>query len=279
MGECTKKRSDLVAYSVAGLELWMDARATAFELTTPPNHAQFLLPAHTPSKSAPGRLVIGVRDAPLVALPPQLTPLCRTEVWELWLDEAGNYVFVAPRQKPPKRVTVAADFASGEAQADYAAWHIGSAYPLQYLDIRLFANWLANCGDVLLHASGVAVDGRGYAFIGSSGAGKSTLAAALATHPGVTVLGEDQLAMRYLQGRFWIYGTPWHEREGFCSPLGVPLEHLYVLDREAPRPLASLAPSAAITRVLQTAFVPYYRPAAVAAMLDRLALLADRSSR
>ena len=38
---------------------------------------------------------------------------------------------------------------------------------------------------------------------------------------------------------------------------------------------AQYSPPAGVARLLQTAFIPYYRPAAVAAILDRLALLAE----
>jgi hypothetical protein len=106
--------------------------------------------------------------------------------------------------------------------------------------------------------------------------GKSTLAAALAADPAVTVLGEDQVILRWLEDRFGIYGTPWHENPLLCSPLGVPLDKVFFLQRTGADGVADCAPADGVARLLQTAFVPYYRPAAVAAILERLALLAER---
>ncbi len=217
-----------------------------------------------------------VRDGPLPEAAATRIPLCVTETWELWLDEAGRYVFVAPRQSPPRLAIVDPGFVDGEVCGEFSTSNGEGAYPLQGLGIRLFANWLAGCGDAILHAAGVAVDGKGYCFTGSSGAGKSTLTASLASNPSATVLGEDQVILRYLDGRFWIFGTPWHVNPDLCAPLGVPLEKLFFLDRDAAQPLAAVAPFDGVTRLLQTAFIPYYRPAAVSAILDRLALLAER---
>jgi hypothetical protein len=269
--------AEVISLRVARLRLWLDARGAGLHLTAPPCHAKFLRrqPAETPAGS--GDLVLRVRNGPLPEVKTWPTRLCVTEIWELWLDEAGRYVFVAPRERPPRWVVVNPGFTAGEVLGDFSSNNGESTYPLQGLEIKLFANWLAGSDDVILHAAGVAVEGKGYCFAGPAGAGKSTLAAALSTGPSATVLGEDQVILRYLEGRFWIYGTPWHENPGLCAPLGVPLQKLFFLNRTAAREVEPCAPLDGITRLLQTAFIPYYRPAAVSTILDRLALLAERT--
>lgn len=267
---------------VAGLELWLDAQGPGLRLEAPPAHRRFL----QPETSAACDLILRVRDGLLPEGELQRTPLCLSEIWELWRDESGGYVFVAPRGKPPRWVVVDADFTEGEVFGQFASSEGEPLYPLKSLDIRLYANWLAAYGDVILHASGVALDGRGYAFAGAAGVGKSTLAASLMTAPeseaedapdvgsGATVLGEDQVILRFLDKQFWIYGTPWHEDPAMCAPLGVRLEKLFFLDRGAPTGVQPLRPIDGVTRLLQTALIPYYRPAAMSAILDRLARLA-----
>jgi hypothetical protein len=175
-------------------------------------------------------------------------------------------------------VSVDAGFRSGEVLGEFddSTSRGKGLYPLQDIDVKLFANWLAESGDLILHAAGVAFGGRGYCFAGASGAGKSTLAAAFVQAPGTTVLGEDNLVLRLLDGRFWIFGTPWHLCPARCDPLGVPLDRLFFPDRMAGHGILPLPPLEGIARLLQTAFVPYYRPEAVARILDRLALLAER---
>jgi hypothetical protein len=209
----------------------------------------------------------------------------------LWRDEQGRYVLVTPRSSPPRRqVVVDAGFRVGKVIGEFARdgcrWQAG--YPLQGLDIVLFANWLAGFGDLILHACGVELAGAGYAFVGPAGVGKSTLAAsflsaATGAADGATtdldpavVLGEDQVILRYRQGRFWIYGTPWHLNPAMCSPRGVPLEKLFFLDRTGAPGITPVEPLEGTTRLLQTAFVPYYRTDALPAILSRLDLLAGQ---
>lgn len=144
------------------------------------------------------------------------------------------------------------------------------------LDIRLYLNWLANFGDLVLHASGFIFEGKGYCFLGESHRGKSTLVRDLAGTPGLTPLGEDQVILRYLDGQFRIFGTPWHTDASICSPLDAPLEKFFLLDRTREKTLERMRQLEVTARVLQTAFVPYYRDERMPLILERVGLLAER---
>jgi hypothetical protein len=61
---------------------------------------------------------------------------------------------------------------------------------------------------VLLHASGVAVDGRGYLFAGASGVGKTTVAQKLSGR--AAVLADDAVAVRWDGSGFRAFATPWN---------------------------------------------------------------------
>jgi len=282
--EIAAAETALLGLRVAGLEFWLDARGSAVRLAPPPGHAQFLARetsevagqfAAGPASEVFGRLVLRVRSAPLLAGPGGERLLYRTVNRELWLDVAGRYVLTAPRQSPPRRAVIEPDFSSGEVFGEFAG-NGTSHYPLLGLDNVILCNWLASYGDVILHASGVALGGKGYAFVGPAGVGKSTLAAHLAQRHGALVLGEDQVALRYLGGRFWIYGTPWHLNPAMCSPRGIPLESLFFLERTGSARVAPCASVDGVARLLQTAFVPYYNRAGVARILDRAALLVEQ---
>ncbi len=270
----------MIGLRVAGLGLWLDARDMQLHLTVPPAHEKFLQGKQgiEAARLDKGSLILRVRNEPLPNPKVSGSPLFRCENWELWLDEHGLFVFVAPRWSPPVRTVVEPGFTMGEVLGDFSMSVGIDIYPLEIHELPLFANWLAGCGDVILHASGVEIDGKGYAFIGHAGAGKSTLAASLANDHAALVLGEDTLILRYLEGRFWIYGTPWHENPAMCSPNGVPLDKLFFLERNARPGVEPLAPVDGITRILQTALIPYYRPKVVSGILDRLALLAEQVS-
>jgi len=197
--------------------------------------------------------------------------------WELWLDARGRYVFIAPQEKPDYRIVIEPDFSYGEIIGDFSSPAGAALFPLQNLGIRIFINWLANGGDVVVHASGASIHGKGYFFAGESGAGKSTLISALVEQPGVIVLGEDQVIIRYLEGQFWLFGTPWHTNPSLCSPLGVPLHNGFFLERSEEERVTALSPVEGVSRLFQTAFIPFYRPVAVASILDRFSLLADHT--
>lgn len=265
--------------TVAGLELALDLGEGPVEVTAPPAVARFVRAAghgEEGSSRAASRLTLSLRDGPLRDTRRWQPLYANPGTWQLWLDEAGRYVFAVGENSPPcRQVTVDRAFRSGEVLGRFGP--DGRArYPLDGIDTMLFANWLADTGDLILHASGVAIGDRGYAFAGVSGAGKSTVAAALMAQPGVTVLGEDSLILRLVDGRFRVYGTPWHVKPAMCSPGGAPLKKLFFLDRAAPAGVRPCGALDGVSRLLQTAFVPYYRPDAVARITDNLALLAER---
>lgn len=193
----------------------------------------------------------------------------------MWQEADGNFIFANPLQSQKRQIIIDAGFSNGKILGNFTNTQ-PPCYPLpQDLEIVLFINWLGKFKDVLLHASGVAYDGSGYVFCAESGAGKSTLAAALSKKEGVTVLGEDQVLLRYLDGKFWVFGSPWHEDHSLCSQTGVPLKGVFFLEKKGITSLEPIQPLDGVTRLLQTAFIPYYRPQLVQGILDRFALLSE----
>lgn len=270
------KNCTILALRIAGLELKLYARDSGLELAVPFVYEKFLqndLALEPATARASETLSLSVRCRQHANEKRWGEPLCISEVWELWLDETGHFVFTSPRQSPPKRVTIDPSFRTGEIVGDFSLVKNQGIYPLSSIDIRIMVNWLAGFSDLILHASGVSVNGQGYCFLGESGAGKSTLVSALAKDDSVTILGEDQIILRYLDGQFWIYGTPWHERVEMCSPIGVPLRKMFFLNRIVEAGIEPVSPSEGISRILQTAFVPYYLPEKLPGIIERLTLL------
>lgn len=264
---------------IAGLALSLNSIKNQ-EISLPICHNAFIQPVATAQagvifSGGGNRLILSFRESNLVI--DQKTQLCySSESWELGRSMTGEWVFTTKSEDPPYCIKISADFTHGSVIRKNSIQAGILVYPIELLEIRLFSAWLAIFGDLLLHASGVALDGKGYCFVGDSGAGKSTLAAALAANPAVTVLGEDQVILRYLDGQFWIFGTPWHTDPKMCSPLGVPLEKMYFLDRTLPPGARALKPALGVTNLLRTAFVPYYMQEYLPGILDRLSLLAER---
>lgn len=76
----------------------------------------------------------------------------------------------------------------------------------------LLINYLAlHKKGVLVHGAGVKdIDGSGFLFSGKSGAGKTTTARIWHKHSKAMVLNDDRIIVRKINGKFRIFGSPWH---------------------------------------------------------------------
>ena len=132
--------------------------------------------------------------------------LCQTKIWQLNFDQQAQYIFTNPMQALRRKIVVDESFTNGHLFGDFKDTKQVGNYPLpQDLEIVFYANWLGNYGDLILHASGFAWDGKGYASTGPSGVGKSTLAGLLKDEPGHRFGGRSiglEIAGRHLLD-FW----------------------------------------------------------------------------
>ena len=69
---------------------------------------------------------------------------------------------------------------------------------------------------MMLHASAVVVDGKAYLFSAPSGTGKSTHTRLWQQNLGdrAQVINDDKPALRYIDGVWYAYGTPWCGKDG-----------------------------------------------------------------
>jgi hypothetical protein len=98
----------------------------------------------------------------------------------------------------------------------------------------LLINYLAlRKSGILVHSTGVKdTDGRGFLFVGKSGSGKSTSARIWHEHSRAMVLNDDRIILRRRNGKFFIYGSPWHGtfRDYLASSRGsAPLDKLFFI--------------------------------------------------
>jgi hypothetical protein len=122
----------------------------------------------------------------------------------------------------------------------------------------LMINYLAQGYGVILHACGMDYNGKGMLFTGESGAGKSTLANLWDREKGVAVLSDDRTIVRYVDGEFRMYGTPWHGEAKFGSPRGVKLEKIFFLRHSQKNTLRPLTRIQSVLKMLQCSFPPYW---------------------
>jgi len=131
--------------------------------------------------------------------------------------------------------------------------------PLQYpLDELLLLHILSRGKGAEVHACGLVEAGNGYLFAGHSGAGKTTMARLWERHPGVTVLSDDRIVLRQIDGRFWMYGTPWHGEAGLAQPIRAPLKQVFLLRHAAENAVAPVAGAEATARLFSCTFPTFH---------------------
>ena len=117
---------------------------------------------------------------------------------------------------------------------------------------------LAREGGLILHASGVVTEQGGWAFTGPSGAGKSTLADLFA-QTGASVLSDERIIIRNVQGRVMVYGTPWPGSGRQAANASAPLTALYCIRHgNGAHALRAISPRDFSLFLLRQCFLPHW---------------------
>lgn len=111
---------------------------------------------------------------------------------------------------------------------DYTMRHFGLNNAL----MLIFAFAGARRGLLLMHASTVRCDGRGFAFIAKSGTGKSTQVSMWLRHiPGCDLMNDDNPIIRIKPDGIFIYGSPWSGKTPCYRRVKAPLGGITRIDR------------------------------------------------
>jgi hypothetical protein len=146
--------------------------------------------------------------------------------------------------------------------------------PFRYpLDELIIINFLAQGRGVILHACGVVDSDRGLLFAGVSGAGKSTIAEVW-KKTDATLLSDDRIIIRRHNGRWRMYGTPWHGDARIASPENAPLTRIYFLTHAGENYTKPLPPIEAASRLLVRCFPPFYERHGMESTLEFLSQVA-----
>jgi hypothetical protein len=203
-------------------------------------------------------------------------------VWKLFDDGGARLFHFFAAQHPGRPYCSArfdASFANGEVIIS-ADLHRKEAplYPLAYpLDELLFLHLMSSASGLEVHGLGlIDTDERGVLFLGQSGAGKSTVTRFWETTAGTTVLSEDRVAIRLIDGVPRIFGTPWHGDARHGAPASAPLREVFFLEQSKAHAVSSLSATRAAARLMSVGFFPFYDPQAIAASFDVCSEVATR---
>jgi hypothetical protein len=152
--------------------------------------------------------------------------------WSLFRNQ-GKYVLQDSSfdfDPPPNQLVILeSDFKSGDIYINDEIFKNLSIDPLGFpLNQVLMILLLSRCKGIMLHACGIDDRGYGYLFLGNSGHGKSTIAR-LWSENKATVLNDDRIIVREINGELLMYGTPWPGDFKEVSSKGLPIRKLFFL--------------------------------------------------
>lgn len=132
-------------------------------------------------------------------------------------------------------------------KGNYSMRHFG----LNNVIMLIFAFAGSKRDTVLIHASLVRKDGWGYAFIAKSGTGKSTQVSMWLRHiPGCDLMNDDNPIIRIIDGKSYIYGSPWSGKTPCYRNVKARLGAVTRIDRAQVNSIDKLKPVEAFVSVL-----------------------------
>ena len=151
-------------------------------------------------------------------------------------------------------------------------------FPNYYLEsLALFRKLceyiLSNKQGIIFHCSAVAVDGKAYLFTAPSGTGKSTHARLWKEMLGdkMTYINDDKPIIRYIDGDFYVYGTPWNGKHRLDTNARAKIAAICELKRGKENSIERITPQEMLTVI----FNQTLRPSSVAD-LDKLIAIIDQ---
>jgi len=202
------------------------------------------------------------------------TVVFETDVaWRMLQDDGRWIINIYPNAQTPHLLGVfPGDFRSGDIYTSQNE-NIPHRYifPLVSPMGELYLMNLLGTGlGMLIHASGVIYQGKGYLFTGNASAGKTTIARLWQSLPDVRVINDDKVIVRSEAAGFRIYGTPWHGVGGMALSDSAPLTQVFILKQADQNYVSPLSSAQATGGLLARSFVPLWDSEKIAFILGFL---------
>jgi len=185
--------------------------------------------------------------------PGNLVQMCNDEAPYIWIfrreDKGLNFGFSFKTDAP----TTILEFHENQAvlyiregirfsEADNS---IGNAMML------LYAYNTGTKDTLMIHASVSVKDGLGYVFLGKSGTGKSTHSRLWKENiPDVELLNDDNPVLRVIDGKTWVFGTPWSGKTPCYKNKKCPVQAIVRLEQYPENIIAKLNPISAYAALM-----------------------------
>lgn len=162
-----------------------------------------------------------------------------------FIDELGRCVTYAEADRNFKNV-------SYEYNDMEKMFKIKTGEALSNVCGRLFRSLILHHGGIVLHASTIVYKGRAIAFCAPSGTGKSTHTSLWTKYyPDCVNINDDSPAVRYTDGKFYAFGTPWSGKSVINENLSAPLAAVVFLERADKCSVSEILPIEGFLRMLK----------------------------
>lgn len=122
-----------------------------------------------------------------------------------------------------------------------------------------FRNHLICKNGFVLHASCIAFNGKGIAFSAPSGTGKSTHSKLWEKYkPGAVIINDDMPALRLINGKPMLCGTPWSGSSDIFKNENVALSAIFLLEQSQENTINLVNSGEAVAGLLPRAVLPYH---------------------
>ena len=166
---------------------------------------------------------------------------------------------------------------------DYAAFKNEAPYlsdeDIEYIYTgAAFYEALLHFNGFMLHSSGVVVDNYAYLFSADPGTGKSTHTDLWVKYFGndrAKIINDDKPAIRMINDKIYVYGTPWSGKTDQNINMKVPLGAIVFLERSEDNWVKEIEPKEAIPLILQQTIRPR-EPEVMIELLDMLDIVLRR---
>lgn len=122
----------------------------------------------------------------------------------------------------------------------------------------LFRNRLLFNQGLVVHASAVEYNGKGILFSAPSETGKTTQAKLWCEKMGAKLINNDRPAIRIIDNKPYIYGTPWSGEPSECNNNSASLSAIIMLEQASNNSIIPLNTEEAVSRLMPRCFLPYY---------------------
>ena len=109
-----------------------------------------------------------------------------------------------------------------------------------------------------LHCSSLEYDGKAFIFTAKSGTGKSTHARLWREvfKDKVVMINDDKPIVRFIDGKFFIYGTPWNGKHSISNNIKSEIKAIYYLSQAKENKVYKCEPILAISKLLSQTVLP-----------------------